>query len=137
MYDLVQNYKDEDEVHGFHRVYLEKKTQDLTKDKKWDNLSDILALLIFGLILFPNMEGFIDDAAISVFWATKIFDEDYVPALLGDVYYTLEVRYNKKRGLMLCCIPLLYQWLLVQISPNSSSVKDMDKNGWSQKLVSL
>lgn len=80
----------------------------MVEGKRWVNLADTLSLLIFGLVLFPNLENFIDNAALSVFWSARIFDKDYVPALLADIYYTLEVRYTKRRGLMLCCIPLLY-----------------------------
>lgn len=105
--DLIQ-YKIDGEVYGLHMAYLERKAQELAKKKIWEKLSDMLALLMFGLILFPNLEGFIDAAAISVFWATRIFDEDYMHAILGDVYSILKVKYIKKRRLMLCCIPSLY-----------------------------
>lgn len=135
--DLIQNYKDDGEVHGFYRAYLERKARELAKNKRWEKLLDVLALLIYGLILFPNLEGFIDDDSITVFWATRILDEDYVLALLGGVYYTLEVRYIKNRGLILCCIPLLYQWLMVQISSKSSPIKAIDKDGWYQKVIPL
>ncbi|XP_050885351.1 uncharacterized protein LOC127090323 [Lathyrus oleraceus] len=74
-----------------------------------------MALLIFGLVLFPNMEKLIDAAAISVFWPVKVKNEDPVPALLADVYHTLHLRFEKKGGLMLCCIPLLYQWFVSHV----------------------
>lgn len=135
--DLHAYYKTDTEVHGFNRAPLEKIAQVMVDLKKWDNLVDLLALLIFGLVLFPNLDGFIDDAAISVFWATRVLDEDYVPALLGDIYYTLELKYAKKKGMMFCCIPLLYQWFMTQICPRSSSIKVMDRAEWAQKLVSL
>lgn len=135
--NLIHNYKTNGEIPGFHKAYLERKAQELVNIKRWENLSDMLALLIFSLILFPNLEGFVDVAAISVFWATRIFEEDCVAALLRGAYNTLEVRYIKKRRLMLCFIQLLYQWLVVQISSNASSVKAMDKDKWSLKMVSL
>lgn len=135
--DLSTRYKGDGEVHGFHRSNLEIFSQKVVKEKRWENLEDLLALLVFGLVLFPNLENFIDDTTISVFWATTIFDEDYVPALLGDVYYTLELRYIKRIGLMLCCITLLYQRFMAQISPRSSTLKMMDRGESSQKLVSL
>ncbi|KAI5434485.1 hypothetical protein KIW84_021350 [Lathyrus oleraceus] len=41
-------------------------------------------------------------AAISVFWAVKVKNEDPVPALLVDVYHTLHLRFEKNGGLILC-----------------------------------
>lgn len=64
-------------------------------------MADTLALLIFGLVLFPNLENFIDNAALSVFWSARIFHKDYVPDILADIYYTLEVRHAKQRGFQL------------------------------------
>lgn len=135
--NLATYYKTDIEVHGFNISHLEKIAQGMVGLKRWDNLVDLLALLIFGLVLFPNLDGFIDDASISVFWATKVLEEDYVPALLGDVYYTLELKYIKRKGMMFCCIPLLYQWFMAQIYLKSAIIPVMDRSEWSQKLVSL
>ncbi|XP_050895792.1 uncharacterized protein LOC127102467 [Lathyrus oleraceus] len=96
-----------------------------------------MALLIFGLVLFPNMEKLIDAAAISLFWAVKVKNEDPVPALLADVYHTLHLRFKKKGGLMLCCIPLLYQWFVSHVFKEVDTIKRMDGYEWSQKLVGL
>jgi hypothetical protein len=43
-----------------------------------------------------------------VFWAVKVRGEDHVSALLEDVYYTLHIRHEKRKRLILCCIPLLH-----------------------------
>lgn len=40
-----------------------------------------LAILIYGLVLFPNIEGFIDKVAINIFLTKNL-----VPTLLADVY---------------------------------------------------
>lgn len=45
-----------------------------------------MILFIFGLILFPNEESFVDYADINVLLAMIIGDEDPTPALLVDVY---------------------------------------------------
>lgn len=52
-----------------------------------------MMLLIFGLILFPSEENFVDLIAVNIFLAVKIGDEDPTPALLADVYYTLHQRH--------------------------------------------
>ncbi|XP_050909129.1 uncharacterized protein LOC127122897 [Lathyrus oleraceus] len=96
-----------------------------------------MALLIFGLVLFLNMEKLIDATAISVFWVVKVKNEDPVPALLADVYHNLHLRFEKKGGLMLCCIPLLYQWFISHVFKEVDTIEKMDGYEWSQKLVGL
>lgn len=64
--------------------------------KKWETLTDILALVIFGIVLFPNIINFVDSTIISVFWAIKNQEVDPVPALLADVYYTLNIHHEKR-----------------------------------------
>jgi hypothetical protein len=94
--DLSLHFKTERDTLGFRRDYLEKKATKFANAQDWESLGEILALLIFGLVLFPNQKNFIDVAAISVFWAVRVNGEDPVPALLADIYYTLHMRYKKK-----------------------------------------
>lgn len=135
--NLPSFYKGDGDVQGFNQTNLEFLAHKMVEGKRWVNLEDTLAFLIFGLVLFPNLENFIDNAALRVFWSARIFDKDYVSAFLVDIYYTLEVRYSKRRGLMLCCIPFLYQWFSAQIFPKSSVVKTMDRGEWTNKIASL
>ncbi|WJX71853.1 hypothetical protein P8452_55799 [Trifolium repens] len=135
--DLNLHFKTERDAHGFRRDYLEEKAIKFAKARDLESLGDILALLIFGLVLFPNQKNFIDVAAISVFWGVRVNGEDPVPALLADIYYTLHMRYKKKIGLMLCCIPLLYLWFTSQISKNIFTIETMNAHEWSQKMISL
>ena len=58
----------------------------------WDSLDfkafkDILALLIYGLVLFPNFDSFVDVNAIRVF-----ISRNPVPTLLGDILHQLYAR---------------------------------------------
>ncbi|XP_050888723.1 uncharacterized protein LOC127093868 [Lathyrus oleraceus] len=63
------------------------------------------------------MEKLVDVAAISVFWAVKVKDEDPVPALLEDIYHTLQLCFEKKG--------------------DADMVERMNGYEWSQKLVGL
>lgn len=96
-----------------------------------------MALLIFGLVLFPNVEKREDVATISVFWAVKVKDKDHVHAILEDVYHTLHLHFEKKGGLMLCYIPLLYKWFVSHVFKDTDVIEKMDECDWSQKLVGL
>ena len=47
---------------------------------------DNLALLIFGVVLFPNVEGLVDQAATNAFLAFYDRKESPVVAILADLY---------------------------------------------------
>lgn len=135
--DLVPNVKVWGNVQGIPQEYLEKTAQILARAQKWEAYNTIMALLIFGLVLFPNVEKMVDVVAISVFWAVKVKDEDLVPALLEDVYHTLHLRFEKKGGLMLCCTLLSYKWFVSHVFKDTDMIEKMDGYDWSQKLVGL
>ena len=62
---------------------------------------EILALLIHGLVLFPNLDQLIDVNVVKNF-----LTRNPVPTLLGDVFHPLHTRTMRKRGTLMCCIPL-------------------------------
>ena len=101
------------------------------------SFNNVLALLVYGLVMFPSTENFVDFAAISVFWVVLTKDKDPVPALLANVYYTLHMRHEKQRGSIVCCLPLLYRWFISHMSKDQSQMNKMDKDEWSQFLASL
>ena len=64
----------------------------------WDNLDfqafeDILALLIYGLVLFLNLDSFVDVNAVKIF-----LSRNPVPTLLGDILHTLYTCTVRRRG---------------------------------------
>lgn len=92
----------------------------------------LFALLIYGLLLFPNIEGFVDSYAIRIF-----LSGNPVPTLLGDTYHSIHYRTLKGGGTIVCCIPLLYKWFVSHL-PKSATFWDR-KSGlqWSQRIMSL
>lgn len=72
-------------------------------------MDNIMILLTFILILVPTKKDFVDYIAINLFLPIKIGDEDHVPALLVDIYYTFYQRHTKRGDMMMCCSPLLYK----------------------------
>ncbi|KAL5170162.1 hypothetical protein HKD37_11G031919 [Glycine soja] len=71
-------------VVGLPRKYLEGKARDMTSQEKWGPFTDILALLIFGVVLFPNVDGLVDLAAIDAFLAYHHSKESPVVAILAE-----------------------------------------------------
>lgn len=108
---LLLHYKEDREAQRLKRKYLEMISQGFVDNEKWESFGDVLALVIFGLVLFPNMDNFIDYTVISVFWNVNNQVMNPVPALFVDVYYTLCTFHGKKKGLLCCCIHLLYSWI--------------------------
>ena len=51
------------------RKYLEERARALAGQNKWLLFIDILARLIFGVVLFPNVDGLVDLAEINAFLA--------------------------------------------------------------------
>ena len=78
----------------------------------WDNLDfqafeDILALLIYDLVLFPNPDSFIDVNAVKIF-----LSRNPETTLLGDILHALYTRTVRRRGILMCCMPLLARWFI-------------------------
>ncbi|PNX87567.1 hypothetical protein L195_g043659 [Trifolium pratense] len=82
---------------------LEAKASDLLIKKEWGSFNAVLALLMYGMVLFPKLDGFIDMAAIGVF-----MDGNPVHSLLADFHLSLCSRHEKERGgTTTCCAPLM------------------------------
>ncbi|KAI5433216.1 hypothetical protein KIW84_020481 [Lathyrus oleraceus] len=105
--EAKDNLETKGNTKGFSLSFLLERAHTLLKAESWDACYSAIALAIYGVVMFPNMDGFVDMTAICVF-----LTRNPVPTLLANVYYHISHRYTKKRGLIACCAPLLYQWFL-------------------------
>jgi len=69
---------------------LEEKAKALANQGEWASFIDILVLLIFGVVLFPNVKGLVDLAAIDIFLAFHHGKESPVVAILANMYDTFD-----------------------------------------------
>ncbi|KAH1228504.1 hypothetical protein GmHk_10G028479 [Glycine max] len=99
-------------VVGIPRKCLEAKARVLAGKGEWAPFMDILALLIFGGVLFPNVDGLVDQAAINAFLAFHNRKESLVVAILADLYDTFDRRCEKSSTRIVYCTPALYVWLV-------------------------
>jgi len=99
-------------VVGIPRKCLEAKARILAGRGEWAPFIDILALLIFRGVLFPNVDGLVDLAAIDTFLAFHDRKESPVVAMLADLYDTFDQRCEKSSTMIVCCTPNLYVWLV-------------------------
>ena len=81
----VREKKKKNGVVGVPRKCLEAKARILAGRGEWAPFIDILALLIFGGFLFPNVDGLVDLAAIDAFLAFHDRMESSVVAILADL----------------------------------------------------
>ena len=65
--ELDQVKQNRNGVIGIPRKHLEEKAKALADQGEWVSFLDVLALLVFGVILFPNVDGLVDLAAIDAF----------------------------------------------------------------------
>ena len=91
---------------------MEAKARILAGRSEWASFTNVLALLIFGGILFPNVDGLVDLAAINVFLAYHDHKESPVVAMLADLYDTFDRRCEKSSTRIVYCTPALYVWLV-------------------------
>ena len=97
--DMVSNWEIRSRVKGFLAKFLIDKAQLFWDDLDFQAFEEVLALLIYGLVLFPNLESFIDVNAIKIF-----LSRNPVPTLLGDILHSLQTRTMKRRAILMCCI---------------------------------
>ncbi|KAL5148526.1 hypothetical protein HKD37_13G035563 [Glycine soja] len=93
--ELDRVKEDRDGVIGIPRKCLKEKAEALANQGEWTSFIDILALLVFGTILFPNVDGLVDLATINTFLAYHHSKESLVIAILADAYDTFDLRCKK------------------------------------------
>ncbi|XP_058745833.1 uncharacterized protein LOC131618677 [Vicia villosa] len=128
--EVVSNWETKSGVKGFLAKFLLKKARSFLKATSYQAFEDVLALLIYGLVLFPNPDQFIDVHAIKIFLA-----RNPVPTLLRDILHSLHTRTSKKRGTLMCCIPLLSRWFISHLP--RSVLRNEQRMQWSQRMMSL
>ncbi|KAI5409944.1 hypothetical protein KIW84_055415 [Lathyrus oleraceus] len=97
-----------------------------------DAFEAIFVLLIYGLVLFPNIDKFVDVNAIRIFSTLNP-----VLTLLGDTYFSLHLRNRKGGGAIVCCLPLLYKWIISHLPQTVAFKENKGCLRWSTRLMSL
>ena len=111
-------------------MFLLQKSRLFWEDMDFQAFEDVLALLVYGLVLFPNPDKLIDVNFVKVF-----LSRNPVPTLLGDILHCFHTRTMKKRGTILYCIQLQSRWFISHIP--RSVLKNEQGLTWSQRVMSL
>jgi len=105
-------------VNDIPQGFLEGHLRQLSDKDMGETFMDVLALILYGLMIFPSIDNFEDFSTINVYIAYKINAENPFIAILPDVYGNLNMCYESKKKKLSCCLPLLYKWFISHVSPN-------------------
>ncbi|XP_050919140.1 uncharacterized protein LOC127136646 [Lathyrus oleraceus] len=119
-------------THDFTLNFLVEKVAAFADVGSWNAFNVVFSLLIYGIVLFPSMEDFVDLAFIHIF-----LSKNSVPMLLADTYYSIHVRIHKKKVIIMCCVHLLYRWFISHLPNKGPFVENKYNLKWSQRIMSL
>jgi len=112
--------------------FLFQKASTFSKLASSDGFDSILALLIYGLVFFPNLDNFVDINAIKIFLSKNL-----VPTLLADKYHSIHHRTHKEGGVITCCAPLLYKWFTSHLPQSYLSIANLEKIPCSERILAV
>ncbi|XP_058784532.1 uncharacterized protein LOC131659342 [Vicia villosa] len=88
--EVERNWKSTCAIRGFYLCFLISKAEESAKKKCWEDFCRLLAIMIYGIVLFPSVENFVSLSAICVF-----MNKNHVPTLLADTYFAIHSRNGK------------------------------------------
>ena len=88
--EIKDNWKPKDDTYATPLKFLISKAKSFAAKKGWVNFNALLAYMIYGVVLFSNIENYVGLIAICVF-----MNKNSVPTLLGDTYHSIHSRYKK------------------------------------------
>ena len=143
--ELDQVKQSKNGVSSIPRKCYEEKAEALASQEEWVSFMDVLTLLVFGVVLFSNVDGLVDLAAINTFLAYHHNKENSVILVLVDMYDTFDLRCEKSSASIVCCTTALYLWLVSHVlNHGSTSVYALqghrmclgkDKVNWEELMV--
>jgi len=84
---------------------------------------DVLALTLYGVMVFPNVVHYVDYVAVDIFVAVKTRSENPVTAILADTYLALDLCHERNMRKLPCCVPTLYIWMMARIGDNVIGIR--------------
>ncbi|XP_050918587.1 uncharacterized protein LOC127136023 [Lathyrus oleraceus] len=106
-YDVDANLTVKVGIRGLTSKFLIERASSFANADSMVAFKVILALLIYGLVLFTNIDNFVDVNVGRMFLVGN-----HVPTLLGDTYFSINHMTSKGNGTSIYCAPLLYKWFI-------------------------
>ena len=95
--DIKGHWEIRSGIKGFLAKFLFEKAQECWNSLDLQAFEEIVALLIYGLVLFLNPDQLVDVNAVKIFMS-----RNPVPTLLGDILHSFHTRTMRKRGILMC-----------------------------------
>ncbi|XP_058746177.1 uncharacterized protein LOC131619052 [Vicia villosa] len=130
--EVSDNWKSNGGVSGFSLKFVVRKAKEEFEKKNWNAYNALLAVAIYGIVMFPNVPNFVDSAAVHIFMG-----KNPIPTLLADTYYAVHSRYEKGGGAITCCLQLLFIWFLSLLPSKGPFVKTRETLKWTRRIMSL
>ncbi|XP_050895220.1 uncharacterized protein LOC127101822 [Lathyrus oleraceus] len=131
-YVVKANFIKKGGILGLTSRFLRDKAFIFAKADSRDAFEAILALLIYGIMLFPNIDDFLDVNIVQIFLIGNP-----VPTLLGDTYHYIHHNTKKGGGTILCCASLVYKWFISHLPGSRLFRENPQKLRWSQSFMSI
>ena len=129
------------------RKHLEEKAKALADQGEWASFIDVLALLVFRVVLFPKVDGLVDLGPTDAFLDYHHSKQSLVVAVLVDAYDTFDQRCKKSGARIVYCTPALYVWLVSHLFHHESRLicpleghrmcAEKGKASWEQLLAGM
>lgn len=82
--EVTTNLRPKGDILGFSLKFLVEKALAFKSKEDWVSFNLVLALIIYGIVLFPNIDDFVDMTYIRIF-----LHRNPIPTLLVDVYHSI------------------------------------------------
>ncbi|RDY01162.1 hypothetical protein CR513_15542, partial [Mucuna pruriens] len=93
---------------------------------------DVYELLVYGIMLFPQIEHYVDLAAVDAFLGRQDWGEHPVVAVLANTYQTLDYCSKKNGRGLRCCTSLLFLWLTMHLFHSGKKTRcPIEDHYWS------
>ncbi|XP_050918792.1 uncharacterized protein LOC127136252 [Lathyrus oleraceus] len=118
-------------AYGIPLKFLADKADYYANNGSWVIFIRLVAMMVYGAVLFPDVENLIGLAAICIFIGRNL-----VPIILVDTYYAIHSQHGK-RGAVVCCLPLLYKWFLIHLPVKGPFIEIRGTLKWSKRVMDL
>jgi len=108
---------------GFSQRFLEAHLRQLSVKEDWETFMDVIALTLYGVMLFPYVGDYVDIVVVDIFVAVRTRFENLVIAILADTYLALDLCYETRVRKRYCCLPMLYIWSMARNGDNVIEVR--------------
>ncbi|RDY04082.1 hypothetical protein CR513_12249, partial [Mucuna pruriens] len=129
--EMIRRKLNRNGMEGLPQMYLEERLRYFLEEDEWSTFLDILGLLVYGNILFPHINDYMDIAIIDAFLTSRDQGENPNIAILANTYCTLNNCYERKGKSMVGYKHLLYLWLIAHMFHSKcKSVCPMEDFKW-------